>query len=441
MALLHLLAIAAIAQPAPRDWPQWGRNPQQQAFNPVPPARRALREWTFTARDRVVSSPAVAFGRVYAGSDDGHLYAVDAASGRLVWKFAAPIDDPTCRSSCDPETDPACDPDPERPDDKGFQCEHGLCLCPKIRSDPAVDSDGNVYFGAYNRQLYKVSPQGQLVWNVTTGGAIYGPPTIDADGTVYIGSFDQYVYAISPAGSVKWRAFIGAHGDSGIAIGDGAQSHVLMTQSNEGGNCTAWPPEWGGVSGGQCFIFALDKRSGKELWRRHTGKPGGGGAVTNGAYISGNWNNYVTSYDMLTGKLNWQLDVKGEVESRPAIVDGVAFITTEESKLLLAIDATSGKIKWSYAGAAEELNGSPAVSRDLVFAGSNDRYLHAVDRQTGELRFKFETCANVFSSAAIADSGMVYVGCNSPCGPVTGVGVGELYAINPSLHTNASTSR
>ena len=64
------------------------------------------------------------------------------------------------------------------------------------------------------------------------------------------------------------------------------------------------------------------------------------------------------------GETAWQLDVKGEVESRPAIVDGVAFITTEESQLLLAIDAVSGKVKWSYAGAAEELNGSPAVSRD-----------------------------------------------------------------------------
>jgi len=112
---------------------------------------------------------------------------------------------------------------------------------------------------------------------------------------------------------------------------------VSFVQSNEGGNCTAWPPEWGGVSGMECFIFAIDKRSGKELWRRHTGKetsllrhlyikciilprqardkhrenskksgvsvgkPGGGGSVANGSYISGSWNNYVTSYDLATG--------------------------------------------------------------------------------------------------------------------------------------------
>jgi hypothetical protein len=267
-----VLATTALAQPATKDWPQWcaigsptvlsrtgvqacrhslslllpsrhrGRNPQQQsAHTDAAAANHSQKEWTFKAADRVVSSPAVAYGRVYVGSDDGHLYCLDAATGRQVWAFAVPDLDPTCKSTCDPE-DPGCDPDPEHPDDKGFQCEHGLCLCPKIRSDPAVDVNGNIYFGAYNRQFYKVSPTGTLVWNVTTGGTIYGPPTIDSDGTVYIGSFDEYIYAISAGGGIKWRSFIGAHGDSGIALGEGASAHVLMTQSNEGGNCTAWPP-------------------------------------------------------------------------------------------------------------------------------------------------------------------------------------------------------
>ena len=265
------------AQPATADWAQWGRNPQQQAAHTAAARPAAiLSEWQFNASDRIVSSPAVAFGRVYVGSDDGHLYCLDALSGRVVWSFAVPDLDPTCKSNCDPEVDPACDPDPEHPDDKGFQCEHGLCLCTKIRSDPAIDSDGNIYFGgawnpitpatstvhtdtyahlrwwcrlpaclllllllptldtaAYNRQFYKISPHGQLVWNVTTGGTIYGPPTIDTDGTVYIGSFDLHIYAIAASGQTRWKKFIGAHGDSGIAIGEGAHSNVLMTQVRE----------------------------------------------------------------------------------------------------------------------------------------------------------------------------------------------------------------
>ena len=45
--------------------------------------------WTFTTRARVDSSPVVAGGRVYVGSNDGKLYVLDAASGKSVFEFEA----------------------------------------------------------------------------------------------------------------------------------------------------------------------------------------------------------------------------------------------------------------------------------------------------------------------------------------------------------------
>ncbi len=47
----------------------------------------ALR-WKYKTGSRVASSPAVAAGRVYFGSYDGNFYALEAASGKLLWKFA-----------------------------------------------------------------------------------------------------------------------------------------------------------------------------------------------------------------------------------------------------------------------------------------------------------------------------------------------------------------
>ena len=51
-------------------------------------------KWSFPTGDRVVSSPAFADGLVYIGSDDGNLYAIDAASGRQRWvhRTAGPVD-------------------------------------------------------------------------------------------------------------------------------------------------------------------------------------------------------------------------------------------------------------------------------------------------------------------------------------------------------------
>src|SRR5689334_17197744 len=46
-------------------------------------------KWAFATPAPILSSPAVADGVVYFGSDDERLYAVDAATGREKWKVPA----------------------------------------------------------------------------------------------------------------------------------------------------------------------------------------------------------------------------------------------------------------------------------------------------------------------------------------------------------------
>ncbi|MBL8207139.1 MAG: PQQ-like beta-propeller repeat protein [Blastocatellia bacterium] len=45
--------------------------------------------WTFATRARVESSPAIAAGRVYVGSNDGRFYVLDLAKGTKLWEFTA----------------------------------------------------------------------------------------------------------------------------------------------------------------------------------------------------------------------------------------------------------------------------------------------------------------------------------------------------------------
>ncbi len=49
--------------------------------------------WTFYAEGPVRFAPTVCAGRVYFGSDDGHVYCLDAATGTLVWKRRAGASD------------------------------------------------------------------------------------------------------------------------------------------------------------------------------------------------------------------------------------------------------------------------------------------------------------------------------------------------------------
>ena len=45
--------------------------------------------WSFTTRARVESSPAIAGGRVYVGSNDGRFYVLSLSDGSKVWEFNA----------------------------------------------------------------------------------------------------------------------------------------------------------------------------------------------------------------------------------------------------------------------------------------------------------------------------------------------------------------
>ena len=82
--------------------------------------------WEFKTEERVVGSPAVANGRLYVGSDDGNFHCLDVQTGAVVWEFSLPVY-PNCT---------------------GFRAEHAECKCNKIRTCPAVDDEGSVYFGA-----------------------------------------------------------------------------------------------------------------------------------------------------------------------------------------------------------------------------------------------------------------------------------------------------
>ena len=74
-----------------------------------------------------------------------------------------------------------------------------------VVSSPAIGSDGTIYVGSNDGNLYAINAHGILKWKFLTGGAVHSRPAIGTDGTIFIGSFDHYVYAINPNGSLKWR--------------------------------------------------------------------------------------------------------------------------------------------------------------------------------------------------------------------------------------------
>ena len=63
-------------------------------------------------------------------------------------------------------------------------------------SSPVIGSDGTIYVGSDDHNLYAINPDGSKKWNFKTRFEVSSSPAIGSDGTIYVGSEDNYLYAI-----------------------------------------------------------------------------------------------------------------------------------------------------------------------------------------------------------------------------------------------------
>ncbi|MBI5526989.1 MAG: PQQ-like beta-propeller repeat protein [Deltaproteobacteria bacterium] len=188
-----------------------------------------------------------------------------------------------------------------------------------IESSAAIASDGTIYFGSADGNIYALGADGSRKWSYPTGGAVNSSPAIGADGTVYVGSNDKKLYAIAPDGSLKWVVETGGAVHSSPAIDS---------------------------DGTICFGSA-DRKV------------------------------YSVSAE---GTVMWTFETEGEVLSSPAIdIDGIVYIGSNDAKLYAL--AKDGTLKWSYQAAPEpftlpDFYTAPAISdRGYIFVGRRDGYL------------------------------------------------------------------
>jgi eukaryotic-like serine/threonine-protein kinase len=118
----------------------------------------ALR-WKFHTGNVVHASPAVANNTVYVGSWDSYFYALDAASGKQRWRFKT-------------------GEDPKINNQVGIQSS-------------AVVADGVVYFGCRDSNLYALdAASGARLWSYPTKGSwVISSPSV-RDGVVYFATSD-----------------------------------------------------------------------------------------------------------------------------------------------------------------------------------------------------------------------------------------------------------
>ena len=107
--------------------------------------------------------------------------------------------------------------------------------------------------------------------------------------------------------------------------------------------------------------------------------------------------------DILTGKLEKQIDIATYIASSVAVSDNAAFIGDHDGKFS-CIDLENEKIAWTWTNDRARLPflASPSVNQKVAVIGNEDKYTYCFNRSTGELIWRFNSGSRINASPVIA---------------------------------------
>lgn len=310
----------------------------------VEPEHKAI--WTFKAEDEIRSSALIHEGRVFVGSYDQNLYALDAGDGSLVWKF------PT---------------------------HGGVVTQPVIVGKLLV-------FGSEDHTIYAVNWQnGRVVWTHITEGPVRGSPA-QAEGMVFIGSDDGHLYALQgTTGRVIWRF------DAEMMI----RSRPLVVDGRL----------YFGTEGGE--VYCLDMQ-GKEIWRFRakravTASPAWGEHAVFVPSVDG----MLYALDAEAGWVLWRFRMGRGSISSPVVHERRVYVGSADGHLY-CVDTRSSREVWRFA-TEHQVSGGVCIAQGRVYFGSVDGKLYCVDAEQGRQLWAFETGGAITATPVLSEK-MLYIG-------------------------------
>jgi outer membrane protein assembly factor BamB len=326
-----------------------GSGPVQQARGP------GSLLWSHQTGGPVSSGAALAGRAVYIGCDDGHVYALAAASGRRIRTFAL-----------------------------------GSAVT------AAVTVARGALFAATARGTVHALPltAGGPRWTYRTGGhPVAGRPAV-AGGVVYVGDDNDSDYALAAdSKQLRWTYQTGGPVRPGPMPGRNPFDNKVYAGSDDG------------------HVYAFDTQSGEVQWKYALrGRVSSGLAQATPARVyAGDEHGNLYGLDALTGAgpaSNWRVPLGGAIDGALLAEQDTVYAGTADG----AVHAVNieGTPLWSYRAGAP-VNSGLAIRGGTLYAGSDDGYLHAIDVSTGKPRWRYQAGGPVRSQILVAGR-VVYFG-------------------------------
>lgn len=347
------------AQTKTVNWPIFGLNPARTRYLPangVKPPYRLL--WHYSDKPLLEFPPVYAAGRLYFVNNNGVAFALDANTGKLLWK----------------------------------------------RRIGRLNASSPAY---HRRRLYIVNlvpghvikldaETGRVLWKHSLPGRAESSPLV-VGSTVYLGCEDDKLYALSTRnGHVRWATTLGGPVKSAPAY-----RHGVLYVGDYGG-----------------YMNAVRAGDGHLIWQ--TGSLGQGfgtsgefystPAVAYGRVYAGNNDTRIYSFDQKDGALAWTYSTGGYVYSGPVVANtrhtGPTVYIGSFDGNVYALNAKSGEPRWIHSAGGSVIGSLSAVG-DIVYAAEfENTSTVGFAMKTGRPVFHYKTGAY---TPVISDGRRIYL--------------------------------
>lgn len=331
-------------KPKTVNWPLYGLNPARTRYLPAKGIKPPFRlKWHFSEKPLLEFPPVFAAGRLFFVNNNGTAYALDADTGKVLWKR-----------------------------DVG-----------RLNASSPAYHKGRLYIvNLVPGHIVKLDAKtGRIIWKRSLPGRAESSPLV-LGRTVYFGCEDGNLYALSTGkGNIRWATQLGGPVKAAPAFRDG-----VLYVGDYGGH-----------------MNAVDAGNGHLVWQSGSLGPGFGGtgefystpAVAFGRVYAGNNDGRVYSYDQSDGALAWSHSTGGYVYSGPTVAQtqrtGPTVYIGSFDGNIYALNAKDGETRWSRSAGGQVVGSLSAVGNIVYVAEFSTKATNGFDMKTGKQVFHYKT--------------------------------------------------
>jgi len=311
---------------------------------------------------RLALAPAVDGGRLYAAGADGYVHALDAASGRSLWRTKTKL---------------------------------------ALSAGPAV-GQGIVVAGASDGQVVALdAATGAKRWQVRVTGEVLATPVITAQAVV-IRTVDGRIRALAP--------------DTGRERWSNEQTVPRLSLRGTSSPVLAGDTVICGFDNGKVAAYAI--ATGDTLWETAVSPPRGKTELERLVDIDGRIE--VSGHDVFvdglkgriamlaldSGQIWWSRDLSSD---RGVVLDGETLYVTTADSSVQALRRRDGTPLWQQDRLVRRGLTAPTVDGDAIVVADFQGFVHWLDRASGALVGRIGTHKGRVTNAPVVANGIVYL--------------------------------